>query len=73
MAPAEEIINKKSFTLPAKLFQIKSLLQEIFGKAHPLQIARNYTDNVPTLVQTLEEIYPHLNKRSIKNRIQRLC
>ena len=31
------------------------------------------TDNIPTIVQTLEEIYPLLNERSIKNKMYRLC
>ena len=74
LAPAREIINKKNPSHSQLNYsQIKSLLQDTFRSAHSLQIAKNYTDNILTLVQTLEEIYPHLNERSIKNRIHRLC
>ncbi|KAK1123339.1 hypothetical protein K0M31_008957 [Melipona bicolor] len=59
LAPIKEINNNINPKHNPNFSQLKSLLQSIFGSAHPIKTARNYTDNYILhldLIQTLEEI-----------------
>lgn len=51
---------------------LKCIIENSFGKSDPLCEARRFTDDIPGLLQTLTEIYPHITDKSIKNRCTRL-
>lgn len=51
---------------------LKCIIENSFGKSDPLCEARRLTDDIPGLLQTLTEIYPHITDKSIKNRCTRL-
>lgn len=52
--------------------ELKCIIENSFGKSDPLCEARRLTDDIPGLLQTLTEIYPHITDKSIKNRCTRL-
>lgn len=53
--------------------QLISFLENNFGFTNSIEIAKNYTENIFNLIEILNTIHSLLKKRSIKNRITRLC
>lgn len=60
----------KDFTLSAD--HIISFLENSFGSSNPLHEAQQFTKDVEGLLNDLQQIYPCLIERSIKNRLTRL-
>lgn len=48
--------------------QISDFLDNVYGASDIISIARQYTENIPGLIEMLTKIYPHLTSRTMKTR-----
>lgn len=76
--PLEEVLQstKTYFQECKSSFSFETFvdfLENAFGNPDPLSLARTLNLNVPELLQILNNIYPHILQRAIKNRCTRLC
>ena len=72
MAPAKKFIESESHSFALNYEQITDFFENAFGSPDPLSIAKNYTDDIPALLDMLTKIYPHLTQRSIKTRCTKI-
>lgn len=72
LKPAENTINDTKSNFPLSFVQLTSFLENVFGVDNPLETAYEYTQDIPSLINMLIEVYPLLKERSIKNRIHRI-
>lgn len=79
LTPMDDIMKpvKKCFETPDPPFlltfeEITDFLSNVKGNQDPLSVARNYTNNIPELLDILRRIYPFFTHRSIKNRCTRI-
>lgn len=57
---------------PLNLDQFKNFLQQTYGHPKTIELAKNFTEDIPALIKMLQNTYIHFNERSIKNRITRI-
>lgn len=72
MKPAQIPIESKTPPFILNFQQISSFLDNVTGSVDPLSIARQYTNNIPQLLEMMHSIYPHFKHRSIKSRCTRI-
>lgn len=65
----EHVINTG---YPLNLEQFKNFLQQTYGHPKTMELAKNFTEDIPALIKMLQNTYIHFNERSIKNRITRI-
>uniref|UniRef100_A0A6P7FGR0 Uncharacterized protein LOC114329991 n=1 Tax=Diabrotica virgifera virgifera TaxID=50390 RepID=A0A6P7FGR0_DIAVI len=52
--------------------QLKQLLENTYGSRDVLSIAEDFTEDIPKLIDMLEELHPHANTKKLKTRVTRL-
>lgn len=72
MAPVEKVLSESPKTLLLGFQQISSFLENAKGCKDPLSLARTYTEDIPALLATLHEIYPHFTHRHMKARCTKI-
>lgn len=72
LQPIKEILSSTNNPYVLNYIQLKSFLEKTKGNPNVEEIALEYHENIPKIIECLREIYPHLNERSIKNRITRI-
>lgn len=70
--PAKEMIENASSPYVLSYEQLCSFLENAHGNRDPLSLSQTYTDNTTDLLKMLDQVYPQLTQRSIKNRITRI-
>lgn len=72
LKPIEDYINKASPPFILTMDQVTDLFENSKGETDLLSLAREYTSDIPKLLDMLYKIHPHLTHRSIKSRNTRL-
>lgn len=72
MEPVKEYFQKDITTSLLTYDQLVDFLSNVEGNPDPISVARDYTDDIPKLLELLAKLYPIFKHRSIKNRITRL-
>lgn len=72
LKPVEVLINSGNPSFVLTFQQLIHFLEIVHGSPDKLSTARQYTDNVPKLLEMLSEIYPHLQLKGIKSRFTRI-
>lgn len=60
----------ENYSIPYQNF--KSFLENSFGNQDPLAEAHRYTNDVPSLLTTIKDVYSKVNDRTLRNRFTRL-
>lgn len=66
----QEIFQAKKFALTFEDF--KAFLNQVKGRDNPGKVVRNFTDEIPPVIEMLQELIPFIETRSIKERCRRL-
>lgn len=69
LEPAKRFIETHEPSFILNFEQITDLMENIHGSPNAVDIAQNYTTNLPALNRMLQEVYPHLTERNMKTRI----
>ena len=72
LQPAITLIDNNQDRFPLKSLQLVGFLENTAGSNDPITQAQEYTQNIPSLIQMLKKMYPHLKKQSIENRIHQI-
>lgn len=72
LKPVEDLIkdDSRQYVLSYDLF--KDLLENAYSTEDSLSVALSYTENVEGIINMINDIYPNLKHRSIKNRCTRI-
>ena len=70
--PTKENLNNNPSEYEVNLNQLKLLIEYCQGAQNISSIVKDYTDNTEGLIDTLENLYPLLNERTIKVRFTKI-
>lgn len=72
IAPTKNEIESNQHKFPLTYLQFKSFLEKSFGASDPVQIAKEYSNDIEGIILMMNDTYPALTERSIKNRFTRI-
>lgn len=72
LEPIKEEMTQNQGKYALSYENFKTFIENIQGSTDQLNIARDYTDNIPKLLDTIKRLHPLLTHRAIKNRFTRL-
>lgn len=72
LQPIENPLKENEISTDLNFEQITDFIENAYGCKDPLSLAQQYTENIPGVVQLLEDIQPYLTSRNMKNRCTRL-
>lgn len=72
LEPIRDELNENPEKYSISFDTLAEFLENVQGVPDPLEVAREYTDDVEALINTLSEVYPKLDNIGIKTRITRL-
>lgn len=72
LQPIENLLKENEISTDLTFEQITDFIENAYGCKDPLSLARQYSENIPGVVQLLEDIQPYHTSRNMKNRCTRL-
>lgn len=70
--PIELPLKEKKILSDLNFDQIADFIENAYGCKDPLSLARQYSENIPGVLQLLEDMQPYLTNRNMKNRCTKL-
>lgn len=72
LQPVKGVMESSPADYVLDFVQLKSFFENTWGATDILHVAKDYTNNIERLIETLRKLYPHYKDRSIKNRSSRI-